>query len=479
MNIKEAKKEIKNAMSAYFTKDEFGSYAVPVDKQRPVFLVGAPGIGKTAIMAQIAHEIGVGLISYSITHHTRETMLGLPYASKKHYGEDVFEVSEYSMSEIIASIYEFMEQTELKEGMLLIDEINCVSESLSPVLLQFLQYKVFGKHRIPDGWIVVSAGNPVEYNDSVREFDIAILDRLRRFEVGEDYGVWKEFAIDHKVHPAVLSYLDLNKENFYKVGRDGKRASDKYVVTARSWDDLSTMLILYEQQNLLINQILIRQYLQHDQISVEFSDFYMMYNRQRTDYDVPRILQGHVTGQVVERARNADANERNALINLLLHHVFEVTGKITAKERVITQMVAFLRGVKERLMDNEVKAVDVVNQEIFDIQKRLKIASNFGNLSKKETRMLQGVIKILNAQVLKLYAKGTYDGREAYEIIKVDYESRVKKMLLSIKETKSNVDNILKFVEAAFGKGDESRIFVKEMMMNSECAHFINKHGTK
>ena len=56
MNIKEAKEQIKNAMTAYFTKDEFGSYAVPVEKQRPVFLMGPPGIGKTAIMEQIAQE---------------------------------------------------------------------------------------------------------------------------------------------------------------------------------------------------------------------------------------------------------------------------------------------------------------------------------------------------------------------------------------------------------------------------------------
>ena len=49
-------------MTAYFTKDEFGSYAVPVEKQRPVFLMGPPGIGKTAIMEQIAQELDVCLV---------------------------------------------------------------------------------------------------------------------------------------------------------------------------------------------------------------------------------------------------------------------------------------------------------------------------------------------------------------------------------------------------------------------------------
>ena len=70
MNIREAKQQIKNAMIAYFTKDEFGNYLLPPERQRPVFLLGAPGIGKTAIMEQIAQELEVGFVSYSMTHHT-------------------------------------------------------------------------------------------------------------------------------------------------------------------------------------------------------------------------------------------------------------------------------------------------------------------------------------------------------------------------------------------------------------------------
>ena len=61
------------------------------------------------------------------------------------------------MSEIVASIYEKIERTGLKEGILFIDEINCVSETLAPAMLQFLQCKTFGNHKIPDGWLIVAA----------------------------------------------------------------------------------------------------------------------------------------------------------------------------------------------------------------------------------------------------------------------------------------------------------------------------------
>jgi MoxR-like ATPase len=76
MNIQEAKKQIKRSVMIYLTKDEYGAYVIPVEKQRPIFMIGAPGIGKTAIMEQIAEELDISLVSYSMTHHTRQSALG-------------------------------------------------------------------------------------------------------------------------------------------------------------------------------------------------------------------------------------------------------------------------------------------------------------------------------------------------------------------------------------------------------------------
>lgn len=67
------------------------------------FLWALRGIGKTVVMAQIAAELGVGLVSYSMTHHTRQSALGLPFIVTKTYAGKEYQVSEYTMSEIIAS----------------------------------------------------------------------------------------------------------------------------------------------------------------------------------------------------------------------------------------------------------------------------------------------------------------------------------------------------------------------------------------
>ena len=68
MNIKDAKDQIRNSIIAYFSRDEYGEYQIAFEDQRPVFLMGRPGIGKTAIMQQIASELNIGLVSYSMTH---------------------------------------------------------------------------------------------------------------------------------------------------------------------------------------------------------------------------------------------------------------------------------------------------------------------------------------------------------------------------------------------------------------------------
>ena len=91
---------------------------------------------------QIAAETGVGLVAYTITHHTRQSAIGLPFIQQRTYGQRAFSVTEYTMSEILASVYDLMEKTGIREGILFLDEINCVSETLAPMMLQFLQCKI-------------------------------------------------------------------------------------------------------------------------------------------------------------------------------------------------------------------------------------------------------------------------------------------------------------------------------------------------
>ncbi len=157
MNIKRAKEEIKDTIEAYLLKDEYGAYEIPSVRQRPVLLIGPPGGGQDADYG--ADLTGMRNWTGSLYHHPShppERDRTAVYRKKKEYGGTPYSVTEYTMSEIVASIYNKIEQTGLSEGILFIDEINCVSETLAPAMLQFLQCKTFGNHQIPEGWIIAA-----------------------------------------------------------------------------------------------------------------------------------------------------------------------------------------------------------------------------------------------------------------------------------------------------------------------------------
>lgn len=470
MNIKEAKEQIKNAIIAYFTKDERGEYIIAPERQRPVFVMGPPGIGKTAIMEQIAQELGIGILSYSMTHHTRQSALGLPFITKKIYDGTEYSVSEYTMSEIIASVYDKMESSGVKEGILFLDEINCVSETLAPVMLQFLQYKVFGRHRVPNGWIIVTAGNPPQFNSSVKEFDIVTWDRLKRIEVEPDFNVWKEYAYKKNIHPAIITYLEIYKSNFYKIETT---VNGKSFVTARGWEDLSEMIYLYEKNGLKVDSLLIGQYLQNKKIADEFSIYYDLFLKYESDYQIVNILNGKVTDEIKNRAGSAKFDERLAVIGLLLDSVNEEMQKVNESEDKMKKLLTVLKQYKTMLKD---KTPYEAMTEIIKIRTdELKSKEKAGNLSHEARRKELDLLDTLEG--LKSSFKHIYNARDSLQYAVDMYNENLKEVKLAAKEAETHLSNMFKFIENVFGKEQEMLIAVTELTINYHSAMFISTHN--
>lgn len=102
--------------NSIFAKDDEGRYKIPLIRQRPVLLMGPPGIGKTQIMEQIAEECKIGLVAYTITHHTRQSAVGLPFIKEMEFAGKEYSITEYTMSEIIASVYRKSRKAVRKES---------------------------------------------------------------------------------------------------------------------------------------------------------------------------------------------------------------------------------------------------------------------------------------------------------------------------------------------------------------------------
>lgn len=469
MNINEAKAYIKNSITIYLKKDEFGDYRIPVVRQRPIFLLGAPGIGKTAIMEQIAQELGVALVSYSMTHHTRQSALGLPFIRQKQYGDMLADVSEYTMSEIIASIYDTMEASGVREGILFLDEINCVSETLAPSMLQFLQYKVFGKHKVPEGWVIVTAGNPPEYNKSVREFDVVTMDRLKVLQVEADYETWKRYAKERDVHSAILNFLDLKKEYFYHMETTVK---GRAYVTARGWEDLSQIIYMYEEEGLKVDENLVEQYLRSDTVVKEFCAHYDLYNKYKNDYHVAEILAGKSSAAAVEKAKKAPFDERLSLLGLLMD---DVQGRMKAAVMTndyLDALLPMLRKVKEAA-----SVAMELGQQAEAVQIRLEKREHANALSVEDKMLLKRQKRFLTEVKKEIALLPDTDGEAAFSHVKERFDSEVAKMQQETEAVSAMLRHLFDFASQAFEGGNEMLILVTELTAGDYSARYINLFG--
>ena len=476
MNIKEAKKEIANTLRAYHLKDEEGEYRIPPARQRPILLMGPPGIGKTAIMEQVAAQCGVGLVAYTITHHTRQSAVGLPLIQKRSYQGQERTVTEYTLSEVIASVYECMERTGKQEWILFIDEINCVSETLAPTMLQFLQNKTFGSHQVPRGWVIVAAGNPPQYNKSVREFDIVTLDRVRRIDVEPDCGVWMEYAWEQGVHGAVLSYLNIRRDHFYQVAQTGE---GKAFVTARGWEDLSQLLLGYEELEIPVTREVAAQYLQKEEVAREFAAYYQLYRKYGRDYAIAQILEGSLSreeyGQRLQMAAEASFEERFTVVGLFLDALNLKEGEWEEEDGRVKALHEILSHLKNYLENQE--DMQGLRQFLEDQRKSLREKKKAGLLTRREERAQRRALACLEEYGLTLRREHINQRERGWERIRELFSRETEKRSRDAREFREELERVFAFISDAFGEEQEMILFVSSLTRNQGISAFLGAFG--
>lgn len=474
MNIKQAKEEIKHTVQAYLSKDAFGEYKIPAVRQRPVLLIGPPGIGKTQIMEQIARECKIGLVAYTITHHTRQSAVGLPFIKEEQYDGKTYSVTEYTMSEIIASVYRKIEEGGRKEGILFIDEINCVSETLAPTMLQFLQCKTFGNQAVPEGWIIAAAGNPPEYNKSVRDFDMVTLDRVRCMNIEADLGVWKEYAREKRLNSAILSYLELRPKNFYRVEAD---VDGLQFVTARGWEDLSNLMDVYEELGIPVDEEIIHEFLRHEDVAEDVSAYFDLYKKYQDDYGIAEILEGKVKPSVYARIDQAAFDERLSVVNLLLDGVSNVFYQIQREREITDAWYDFLKEYRQKLK-NSLQA-----KGIFETILAEKTASDEQNekqqfVSKAQSDRARSLNEKLKECAKKIVAEETINIEETalFALAKEPFDAQCEKLQSLENQGIETLEHAFTFMEQAFSDGQEMVVFVTELTITPEIAVFLSEH---
>ena len=468
MDIKRAKQEIERTVKAYLARDPAGNYRIPALRQRPILLMGPPGVGKTQIVEQAARECGVALVAYTITHHTRQSAVGLPFIRERNFDGRTRSVTEYTMSEIIASVYAKMEQTGLRQGILFIDEINCVSETLAPTMLQFLQYKTFGNQAVPEGWVIVTAGNPPEYNKSVRDFDLVTLDRVRRIDIEPQLSVWQEYARANRLHPAVTAYLELRPQHFYKVEND---VDGPLFVTARGWEDLSVYLQAADRLNLPVDEAVIGQYLRHPDIARDFAAYWVLYRKYEADYGVEDILQGKGFDAVLERALSAAFDERMSLISLLLAGLNTRFAAARRTDAATDACYRQLRAYRRALGAAGADTAALFREQCGEYEKALDAAKAAGRLTPGEAAARARAAALLRGWGEKLEPR--MDADTAFDTVRTGFNRQVRKREQAVAVAGDALEAAFDFMERAFPDGQEMVVFVNELALGPDSAAFL------
>lgn len=363
--IKEAKNAIKNGIKGYLLKDERGKYVMKEVNRLPFYLEGKPGIGKTEIVRQVADELNIGYVSFSLVHHTRNSVLGLPVIKEL---PDTSKYTSYTISEIIAKVLEEKEKG-WEEGILLLDEFPCMSETILPIMLAFLQTKNIGTHTLPEGWVIVLCGNPPEYNLNARRFDAAIVDRMRKIDVDFEGEVFLEYGKGIGLHEIILEYIEMDTARAYRYIKNGKELE---LVTSRGWENLSHMMKTYELLGQDIRESDIRQYIKSEEISVDFYCYYIQCIGGMKYEDYLAILEGR------DMEKYKDMLDGKSMS--IKWRIAETIFKTAEKENKIC-----LELTHQELKNHELvsaKRVDIFDETSNRAEAKLKVSNQLNNIIK-------------------------------------------------------------------------------------------------
>jgi hypothetical protein len=198
--------------------------------QRPLFLWGPPGIGKSELVENITRELGGHMIDLRLGQMEPTDIRGIPFYNKDIGKMDWAPPVELPDEEL-ASQYPIV--------VLFLDELNSAAPSVQSAAYQLILNRRIGKFRLPDNVVMVAAGNRESDKGVTYRMPTPLANRFIHQEMKVDFASWQEWAVLHKIHKDVVGYLSFAKQDLYDF--DAKSASRAFA-TPRSWSFVSELL---------------------------------------------------------------------------------------------------------------------------------------------------------------------------------------------------------------------------------------------
>ena len=199
-------------------------------KQRPLFLWGPPGIGKSELVADLTEELGGYMIDLRLGQMEPTDIRGIPFYNKDNGKMDWAEPIDLPSEELAAG-YPIV--------VLFLDEMNSAAPSVQAAAYQLILNRRIGKYKLPENVVIVAAGNRESDKGVTYRMPTPLANRFVHQEMKVDFPSWQEWAVNHNIHKDVVGYLSFAKQDLYDF--DPKSASRAFA-TPRSWTFVSEFL---------------------------------------------------------------------------------------------------------------------------------------------------------------------------------------------------------------------------------------------
>ena len=201
-----------------------------MNKKRPVFIWGPPGIGKSDIVHQIGESIEAHVIDVRLSLWEPTDIKGIPYYSAND--------NTMQWAPPVELPNEKMAKKH-KAIILFLDEMNSAAPAVQAAAYQLILNRRVGTYELPDNVYIVAAGNREADKGVVYRMPAPLANRFVHLELSVDFADWFSWAVDNKIHKDVVGYLQFSKKDLYDF--DPKSPSRSFA-TPRSWSFVSELL---------------------------------------------------------------------------------------------------------------------------------------------------------------------------------------------------------------------------------------------
>jgi len=200
------------------------SLSALVEQKVPTFLWGAPGIGKSSIVKQIAKEKGIGFIDLRLALMDPTDLKGIPFYDKESHTA-------------LWAPPAFLPRE--GEGILFLDELNSAAPVVQSSAYQLILDRRVGEYELPEGWALVAAGNREGDRGVTYRMPAPLANRFVHFELEVSVDDWREWAYKNRLDSRIIAYISYKSEHLFTF--DAKSESKSFA-TPRSWEYVGNIL---------------------------------------------------------------------------------------------------------------------------------------------------------------------------------------------------------------------------------------------